>query len=513
MSLLIKNQQLGPPPQIESGNHSSRFWCTQCQQYGHTRQFCRNGLNRDQRMNANGPQQNQRGQNQNQNQGNNRGPPPRGQANQNAEKKEFHHFCGRYYVVGQCWSENQGQGCSNCGGPHPSNQCRHPNKINAMPTNTQQPAQDGMKGSRPQNEGTNELKPSNFYYNGNANLPVQGGQVAQPPRQMDPSTSQDVRFMDVSTIPVALEVSPTQVNFTDGQGQCPPHANSISYELRSLEGEVVHEAPALAVTTRAMRGNVPIEVEEEEDEENPLGEVPYFSDLENVAREARKTTKVLERKNEIVHNRERSNVVHDLDGSDVGDWEGPDIPVDEFDSVRRPKANKVDGYDLWDDLSSLKADITFGQLLEISPVARKTLKGGMPVNRRARKPKTRVSARVQMQGRTREVKAVEIEVTVVDKVVPNVLVDGGSSLNILPEHTMKKLGLSLTGPSPFLINMANQSPVVPVGIIKDCRLSTGGEEYIVTFQVIKMHDNKDAFPILLGRPWLRMANAVVDWGG
>ena len=31
--------------------------------------------------------------------------------------------------------------------------------------------------------------------------------------------------------------------------------------------------------------------------------------------------------------------------------------------------------------------------------------------------------------------------------------------------------------------------------------------------MIKMHDNNDAFPILLGRPWLRMANAVVDWGG
>ena len=59
----------------------------------------------------------------------------------------------------------------------------------------------------------------------------------------------------------------------------------------------------------------------------------------------------------------------------------------------------------------------------------------------------------------------------------------------------------------------NQSPMVPVGIIKDCRLSTGGEEYIVTFQVIKMHDNKDFFSILLGRPWLRMADAVVGWGG
>ena len=71
--------------------------------------------------------------------------------------------------------------------------------------------------------------------------------------------------MDSSTIPVALEVSPTQLAPTDGQGQWPPHANSITYELRSLEGEVVHEAPALAIITRAMRGNMPIEVEVEEE--------------------------------------------------------------------------------------------------------------------------------------------------------------------------------------------------------------------------------------------------------
>ena len=175
------------------------------------------------------------------------------------------------------------------------------------PTNNQQPAHDGMKGSRPQNEGTNDLKPSNFYYNSsNTNIPVQGGQVTQPPKLMGPSTSQDVRCMDVSTNPVAFEVSPTQVTSTDGQVQCPPHANSISYELRSLEREVVHEAPALAVTTRAMRGNVPIEVEAEEDEENPLGDVLYFSELDDVAREASKATKALERENEIADDSHRS---------------------------------------------------------------------------------------------------------------------------------------------------------------------------------------------------------------
>jgi hypothetical protein len=96
--------------------------------------------------------------------------------------------------------------------------------------------------------------------------------------------------------------------------------------------------------------------------------------------------------------------------------------------------------------------------------------------------------------------------------VPDVLIDGRSGLNILPEQTMK-LGLSLTGPSPFIINMANQSPTLPLGQIKYCRISTGGEEYIVTFHVIGMHSHKDSFPVLLGRPWLTMTNAIVNWGG
>ena len=179
----------------------------QCQQHGHMRQFCKNGPNRDQRTNNNGPQQNQKGPNQNQNQRNNRRPSPRGQTNQNTEKKEFHHLYGRYHVVSQCWSDNQGQGCSFCGGPHPSHQCRHPDKVNGapnLPTNTEKPGQDVMSGSHPQNEGINDVKPSNLYYIGNTNHPVQRGQVTQSLRQMGASTSQDVRFMDTSTIPVIL---------------------------------------------------------------------------------------------------------------------------------------------------------------------------------------------------------------------------------------------------------------------------------------------------------------------
>ena len=189
----------------------------------------------------------------------------------------------------------------------------------------------------------------------------------------------------------------------------------------------------------------------------------------------------------------------------MGEWEGHGIPLEGFDGVRKARIEKLEGYDLWATLSPVKADITFGQLLEISPMSHKTLKEGMPVTRRTRKVKTRAVVRVQLQGAGRDVKVEEIEVVLVDKVVPNVLGDGGSGLNILPKHIMKKLGLSLTCPSPFIINMANQSPTVPLGMIKDCRISTRGEEYVVTFYVIKMHSNKDTFSILLDRPWLRIS--------
>ena len=153
MSLMIKSQQPGPPPPIESGRHTSGLWCVQCGQPDHTRQFCRSGQHRDQRGNGGPPPQNQRGQGQPQyGQGNNRGPPPRGQGGQNVEKREFPPFCGRWHVQGQCWSEGQGHGCSNCGENHPSDECRQPDKIISVPyvvANPQQQARDNMRAARP----------------------------------------------------------------------------------------------------------------------------------------------------------------------------------------------------------------------------------------------------------------------------------------------------------------------------------------------------------------------------
>ena len=67
------------------------------------------------------------------------------------------------------------------------------------------------------------------------------------------------------------------------------------------------------------------------------------------------------------------------------------------------------------------------------------------------------------------------------------------------EHTLKQLGLHLTRPSLFIINMGNRTSSVPLGMIKEYRIQTGGHENIVTFHVIKMHSTKDIFYILLDK--------------
>ena len=178
----------------------------------------------------------------------------------------------------------------------------------------------------------------------------------------------------------------------------------------------------MVVTTRAMRGNIKADKDVKGQEEYSSDEGPNLSYLDRVAKVARRANKELEKENAILQDGERPNVINDLEGNEMGEWQGPDIPLDEFDRVGKTKVEKPEDYDLWADISSLKADITFGQLLEILPMARKTLKEGMPVIRRTRKVKTRVATRVQLQEGGHDVNAIKIEVMVVDKVVPKALI-------------------------------------------------------------------------------------------
>ena len=112
---------------------------------------------------------------------------------------------------------------------------------------------------------------------------------------------------------------------------------------------------------------------------------------------------------------------------------------------------------------------------------------------------------------------VEIMVEVEDKQIPRTVIDDGANINIMLESTMKKLGLAITHPSLYSIKIADQALVKSMRRIKDLIVKTGGVNYQVNFEVLPMKRsistmlNEEAYPLLLGRGFLRQCTRVVDW--
>ena len=66
--------------------------------------------------------------------------------------------------------------------------------------------------------------------------------------------------------------------------------------------------------------------------------------------------------------------------------------------------------------------------------------------------------------------------------------------------------------APFMIKMANQRKVMPLGIIKNLKIDIGGLTFKITVTVITMENQENIYSMLLGRPWLKQARAKHDWG-
>jgi hypothetical protein len=172
MAYMARNQGSNPPPPpIESGRHETGIWCTNCGQSGHSSQFCRIETSQGQRgSNYHQPQSPPRyGRNRDQNyrQGGYQSG-AQGYGGPGKPRNEFHQLCGRWHPVGQCWSENQPYRCSNCGGNHPSDHCRQPDKVIPLSGpggNFEQQARDNMRGQRRPWDNRNDVRPPNLYYN------------------------------------------------------------------------------------------------------------------------------------------------------------------------------------------------------------------------------------------------------------------------------------------------------------------------------------------------------------
>ncbi|GJZ24422.1 reverse transcriptase domain-containing protein [Tanacetum coccineum] len=92
------------------------------------------------------------------------------------------------------------------------------------------------------------------------------------------------------------------------------------------------------------------------------------------------------------------------------------------------------------------------------------------------------------------------------------LADLGASINLMPLSVWKKLSLLELTPTRMTLELANRSVAYPVGVAEDVFVKVEKFHFPTDFVVVD-YDVDPRVPLILGRPFLRTARALIDVHG
>ncbi|GKA59968.1 DNA-directed DNA polymerase [Tanacetum coccineum] len=101
---------------------------------------------------------------------------------------------------------------------------------------------------------------------------------------------------------------------------------------------------------------------------------------------------------------------------------------------------------------------------------------------------------------------------IVSLAVKNVLADLGASINLMPYSLFRRLGISKFKPTKMSIQLAGRSIKYPIGVYENLLVKISKFIFLVDFVVLEM-DEDELVPIILGRPFLTTAKAIIDVHG
>nr|GEV65542.1 reverse transcriptase domain-containing protein [Tanacetum cinerariifolium] len=92
------------------------------------------------------------------------------------------------------------------------------------------------------------------------------------------------------------------------------------------------------------------------------------------------------------------------------------------------------------------------------------------------------------------------------------LADLGASINLMPLSVWKKLSLPKLIPTRMTLELANRAIYTPAGIARDLFVPVGKFTFPVNFVIVD-YESDPRVPLILGRPFLRIARALIDVHG
>ena len=106
-----------------------------------------------------------------------------------------------------------------------------------------------------------------------------------------------------------------------------------------------------------------------------------------------------------------------------------------------------------------------------------------------------------------------ISVNIGGNCIDKSLLDLGASVNLLPYSVYKQLGLGELKPTNITLSLADRSVKIPKGIVEDVLVKVDKFYYPVDFVVLDTEpiaNEPNHVPIILGRPFLATANAIIN---
>jgi len=93
--------------------------------------------------------------------------------------------------------------------------------------------------------------------------------------------------------------------------------------------------------------------------------------------------------------------------------------------------------------------------------------------------------------------------------ISRALCDLGASVSLMPFSIYKKLQVSDLKPTTISLQLVDRSVKYPMGILEDVPLQVG--KFFIPYDFVVMEMEEDShIPIILGRPFLAIAGAMID---
>ena len=143
-----------------------------------------------------------------------------------------------------------------------------------------------------------------------------------------------------------------------------------------------------------------------------------------------------------------------------------------------------------------------------------TLKKGLGIEKKAFLTE-QVSAIIQSKypAKYKDPGSPTIPVNIGGNCIDKSLLDLGASVNLMPYSVYKQLGLGELKPTTITLSLADRSVKIPKGIVEDVLVKINKIYYPVDFVVLDTESSSNEpnhVPIILGRPFLATANAIIN---